>query len=80
MSSMTAAQSSAFQSTGGFAATTVSSVLVGLVFIALFLWGAWAMVTAYRGWANQRLDRSVVVTTFARFIAMWLVLGYLLLH
>lgn len=80
MTAMTAAQTSAFQATGGFSPSSSSNVFVGLVFVALFLWSGWAMTTAYRGWANQRLDRGVVVTTFTRFLAMWAVLAFLLLH
>ncbi|WP_317845508.1 TIGR03758 family integrating conjugative element protein [Pseudomonas caricapapayae] len=77
---MTASQSSAFQATGGFAASSISNVFVGMVFVAIFLWGAWAIVTAYRGWANQRLDRGAFVSLCARITVIWLVLGYLLLH
>ena len=43
---MTAAQVSAFQANGGVAPAVVATLLLGLVFAVLLVWGVWAMRTA----------------------------------
>lgn len=76
---MTAAQLSAFQANGGVAPAAVATLLLGLVFAVLLLWGVWAMRTAYVGWAEQRLSLRQFVGVVVRFVALYLVLTFFLL-
>jgi len=76
---MNADQLSAFQANGGFAPTTVSAVVVGIVFAVLLLWGAWALRTAYVGWSEDNLSQRQFLAVAVRFAALYLVLTYLLL-
>ena len=76
---MTAGQLTAFQANGGFTASDVSGVLVSGVFVVLLLWGVWALRTAYVGWAEEHLSQRQFLGVAVRFIAMYIVLTFLLL-
>jgi integrating conjugative element protein (TIGR03758 family) len=76
---MTAAQSAAFQANAGFTPGDMSTVVLGVVFAVLLLWGVWAMHTAYSGWAEQQLTPHQFLGIVVRFLAMYLVLGFFLL-
>lgn len=77
--SPSAAQASAFQANGGFTPAAVSTVVLGIVFAVLLLWGAWAMRTAYTGWAEQRLSQRQFLGVVLRFVAIYVVLSFFLL-
>ncbi|WP_413728305.1 TIGR03758 family integrating conjugative element protein [Sodalis sp. RH19] len=77
--SPSAAQVTAFQADGGFPLTVVSTLVLGVVFAVLLLWGVWAMRTAYVGWADQRLTQRQYFAVIVRFLAIYLVLGFFLL-
>lgn len=74
MSAMSAQQKVAFEATGGFTAVALSNLIVGFVLAALLIWGAWAVSTAYKGWARGQVDKSTLATLIARFGMMYLVL------
>lgn len=76
---MNADQLAAFQANGGFAPTTVSTVVVGVVLAVLLLWGAWALRTAYVGWAEDYLSQRQFLAVAVRFAALYLVLTFFLL-
>lgn len=76
---MNADQLAAFQANGGFAPTTVSAVVVAVVFSVLLLWGAWALRTAYVGWAEGDLTQRQFLVVGVRFAALYLVLTFFLL-
>ncbi|MFJ5483732.1 TIGR03758 family integrating conjugative element protein [Pectobacterium actinidiae] len=76
---MNASQVAAFQANGGFTPVAVSVVLVGAVFAVLLLWGAWAIRTAYVGWAESRLNQRQFLGVIVRFLTMYLVLTFFLL-
>lgn len=57
----------------------MSIVLIGIVFAVLLLWGAWAIRTAYVGWAEGQLNKRQFLGVIVRFIAMYLVLTFFLL-
>ena len=75
----TSAQLNAFQANGGFTPSAVSTLVLGVVFAVLLLWGAWAIRTAYVGWAEHRLTQRQFLAVVVRFVAMYLVLTYFLL-
>ncbi|WYX24915.1 TIGR03758 family integrating conjugative element protein [Achromobacter xylosoxidans] len=75
----TPAQLNAFQANGGFTPSAVSTLVLGVVFAVLLLWGAWAIRTAYVGWAEHRLTQRQFLAVVVRFVAMYLVLTYFLL-
>lgn len=77
--SPSAAQTSAFQAGAGFTPAAVSTVVLGIVFAVLLLWGAWAMRTAYTGWAEQRLSQRQFLGVVLRFVAIYVVLSFFLL-
>ena len=76
---MTSAQISAFQANSSIAPAAMATVIVGLVFAVLLLWGAWAIRTAYVGWAENQLNQRQFLGVFVRFLAMYLVLTFFLL-
>jgi len=49
------------------------------VFAVLLLWGAWAIRTAYVGWAENQLNQRQFLGVVVRFLAMYLVLTFFLL-
>lgn len=54
-------------------------LVLSLVFAVTLLWGAWAIRTAYTGWAEQRLSNRQFVGVVIRFVALYLVLTFFLL-
>ena len=76
---MTSAQISAFQANSSIAPAAMATVIVGLVFAVLLLWGAWAIRTAYVGWAEHRITERQFLGVVVRFLAMYLVLTFFLL-
>ena len=76
---MTSAQISAFQANSSIAPAAMATVIVGLVFAVLLLWGAWAIRTAYVGWAENQLNQRQFLGVVVRFLAMYLVMTFFLL-
>ncbi|MDR2111517.1 MAG: TIGR03758 family integrating conjugative element protein [Candidatus Accumulibacter sp.] len=76
---MTADQTTAFQANAGFAPGELSTLALGVVFTVLLLWGAWAIHTAYTGWAEGHLSPRQFAGVAVRFLAIYLVLGFFLL-
>jgi len=77
--SLTAAQSSAYVANAGVTLEITSTFMLGTVFAVLLLYGAWAARTAYSGWATQQLSSAQFALVLARFVALYLVLGFFLL-
>ena len=76
---MTSAQISAFQANSSIAPAAMATVIVGLVFAVLLLWGAWAIRTAYVGWAEEQLSQRQFLVVVVRFVVLYLVLTFFLL-
>ncbi|EHD1638500.1 TIGR03758 family integrating conjugative element protein [Salmonella enterica] len=76
---MTAAQLAAFSANGGFTPGALATLLLGIVFAVLLLWGVWAMRTAFIGWSEQRVSQRQFFGVVVRFIAIYLVLTFLFL-
>jgi integrating conjugative element protein (TIGR03758 family) len=76
---MTADQTTAFQANGGFLPADVSAVVLAFVFAVLLLWGAWALRSAYVGWAEQRITQRQFFGVAVRFVALYLALTCFLL-
>ncbi|MFJ4346339.1 TIGR03758 family integrating conjugative element protein [Pseudomonas sp. NPDC089401] len=76
---MTAAQQAAFQAHSGFTPSQMATLVLSLVFAITLLWGAWAIRTAYTGWAEQRLSNRQFVGVVIRFVALYLVLTFFFL-
>jgi RAQPRD family integrative conjugative element protein/integrating conjugative element protein (TIGR03758 family) len=76
---MNGAQVSAFQANSGIAPSAMATVLVGVVFAVLLVWGVWAIRTAYVGWSESRLNQRQFLGVCIRFVAMYLVLTFFLL-
>lgn len=76
---MTPDQLTAFSANGGFAPSACATLILGGVFVVLLVWGVWAMRTAYVGWAEGSLSARMFLGVTIRFVAMYLVLTFLLL-
>lgn len=76
---LSAAQSTAFQASGGFTPTAVSTVVLSLVFAVFQLWGVWALRTAFVSWAEHRLTQRQLLGVAVRFFFLYLALIFLLL-
>ncbi len=77
--SLSSDQSSAFLAHGGFTPGASATLLVGVVFAVLLVWGVWALRTAYVGWAEHKLTQRQLLGVAVRFAAMYVVLTYFLL-
>lgn len=76
---MTEVQTTAFVANGGFDPDTCAALVLGAVFVVLLLWGVWAIHSAYVGWALNTLSARDVVIVAVRFVALYVVLTFLLL-
>ncbi|MDR0578720.1 MAG: TIGR03758 family integrating conjugative element protein [Candidatus Accumulibacter sp.] len=76
---MTATQITAFQANAGFTPGELSTLVLGVVFAVLLLWGAWALRTAYTGWVEGHLTHGQFLGVAVRFLALYLVLSFFLL-
>ena len=72
--SMSGAQASAFQAAGGFPASLSYLFFVGVAVAIVFLWGAWAVWSCYRGWATGNLDRTIASTSVVRILLLCMIL------
>ena len=72
-------QVTAFTANGGFTPTACGNLLLSFVFVVLLLWGVWAMRSAFVGWAENDLSGRQFVMVIVRFVAVYLVLSFLLL-
>jgi integrating conjugative element protein (TIGR03758 family) len=72
-------QLTAFVSNGGFTPSACATLLLSGVFVVLLLWGVWAMRTAYVGWAEDQISARQFIGVIVRFVAMYLVLTFVLL-
>lgn len=77
---MNAAQDAAFKANGGIAPSALSTLLLGLLFSVLLVWGVWAMRTAYVGWVEHRINQRQFIAVIVRFVAVYLVLAFFLLR
>lgn len=77
--SLSADESTAFVSNSGFTPVAADTLLTSIVFVVLLLWGVWAMRVAYVGWAEDRISSRQFFTVIVRFVAMYLVLSFMLL-
>ena len=76
---MNAAQITAFQANSGLTPPEMATVLLGAVFAVLLLWGAWAIRSAYLGWAEEQLSHRQFLVVVVRFVVLYLVLTLFLL-
>jgi integrating conjugative element protein (TIGR03758 family) len=76
---LSADESTAFSSNSGFTPAAADTFLTSSVFVVMLLWGVWAMRTAYVGWAEDRITSRQFVAVIIRFVAMYLVLTFMLL-
>ena len=76
---MSADEQTAFLAASGFQPSDCATLLLSGVFVVLLLWGVWAMRTAYVGWVEQQISQRQFFTVIVRFLAMYVVLTYLLL-
>jgi len=77
--SLSSDQSAAFLAHGGFTPGASATLLVGVVFAVLLVWGVWALRMAYVGWAEHKLTQRQLLGVAVRFAAMYVVLTYFLL-
>jgi integrating conjugative element protein (TIGR03758 family) len=76
---MNAAQTAAFQANSGITPSDMATVLLVAVFAVLLVWGAWAMRSAYVGWAEEQLSQRQFLVVVVRFAVLYLVLTFFLL-
>lgn len=76
---MSTDQVTAFAAGSGFQPSDCATLLLSAAFVVILLWGLWAMRSAYVGWAEQQISQRQFIAVIVRFIAIYLVLNYLLL-
>jgi integrating conjugative element protein (TIGR03758 family) len=77
---MTSAQKIAFEAAAGGSVAGHANLWVGAVFMILFLWSAWALVTAYRGWAAGNVKGAAFGGAFLRLLLIIVIGGAFLLR
>ena len=75
----TADQLTAFQANGGFQPSECATLLLGGLFVAMLLWGVWAMRSAYAGWVERRIPQRAFLAVITRFVAIYLALTFFFL-
>jgi len=74
--SMTGAQIAAFQNSAGFSAQSSSMLWISMVLVLAWLWCAWVMWTAYRGWATGSVRFGAFGGSAARVLLTLLILMF----
>lgn len=69
----------AFAAASGFQPSDCATLLLSAIFVVILLWGLWAMRSAYVGWVERQISQRQFLAVIVRFLAMYLVLNYLLL-
>jgi integrating conjugative element protein (TIGR03758 family) len=77
---MSSAQSSAFQTAGGFSAADSNVLWVGLAVVITTLWGVWVFQSIYRGWSTRNLDQAAATAGVIRWTLMFMIMSFMLLH
>ncbi|WP_017905074.1 TIGR03758 family integrating conjugative element protein [Pseudomonas asplenii] len=77
--SMTAQQLTAFQTMGGFTPAQSTTLLTGLVLTIALVFAAWAIGSAYRGWARGQLPQGRLAEISIKVALIYLLLTLLLL-
>ena len=72
--SMNGTQASAFQAASGFPASSSYLFFVGVAVAIIFVWGAWAVGSCYRGGATGNLDRTIASTSLVRILLLCMIL------
>lgn len=77
---ISSAQSSAFQTAGGFTVGESSVLWIGLAVGLMTLWGIWVFQSIYRGWATRNLDRAAATGGVIRWTVLFMIMTFMLLH
>jgi integrating conjugative element protein (TIGR03758 family) len=77
---MTSAQRAAFEAAAGDSVAGHANLWIGAVFVFLLLWAAWALVTAYRGWAAGNIPKSAFGGAFLRLLLIIVIGSAMLLR
>ncbi|MFN9525567.1 MAG: TIGR03758 family integrating conjugative element protein [Pseudomonadaceae bacterium] len=76
---MNPAQINAFQANSGLIPAEVATVLLAAVFAVLLVWAAWALRSAYVGWAEEQLSQRQFLVVVVRVVVLYLALTFFLL-
>ena len=76
---LSADQLQAFKANGGFDPSQLGVLIIAAVFAVLLVWGVWAIKTAYAGWVTQQLSHKEFSLVVVRFLAIYVVLSFVLL-
>lgn len=79
MSDLSADQIAAFNTNSGFTAEQLGTLILGVLFSILIVWGFWAIKTAYYGWTTKQLSSKEFVLVVVRFGVIYCVLTFFLL-
>lgn len=77
---MSSAQITAFKAASGMEPTSVNTFWLSVAFTFVLLWGAWTLLSLYRGWARRSLDAQAATANAVRWLVLCMVLSFLLLH
>ncbi|MDR0770561.1 MAG: TIGR03758 family integrating conjugative element protein [Burkholderiales bacterium] len=67
---MTSAQRSAFEAASGDTILGHHHLWVGGLFMILFLWAAWSLLTAYKGWVDGSVTAKALGGASFRLLLM----------
>ncbi|WP_419735705.1 TIGR03758 family integrating conjugative element protein [Pseudomonas sp. COR18] len=77
---MTASQLKAFGAIGGFTPAQSTDLLCGLVLTLALVFAAWAIGSAYRGWARGHLSLGRLAEITAKVALIYVLLTLLLIN
>jgi len=71
---------SAFQTAAGFSTDEISTLIVGIIGMVIFLWQAWIALSNYQSWSENKNDTSfyTVLWSIIRSIFVTAVILYLI--
>lgn len=78
--SMSQQQLAAFRALGGFTPQQSTTLFIGLVLASALVFAAWALGSAYRGWATGQITQAKFVGLTLKVTLIYILLTFLLLH
>ncbi|WP_353169438.1 TIGR03758 family integrating conjugative element protein [Providencia sp.] len=79
MSDLSSDQVAAFNANSGFMPENLGTLILGIFFATLIVWGVWAIKTAYAGWSSQQLTHKEFFMVVVRYTVIYIVMTFILL-
>ncbi|WP_193092062.1 TIGR03758 family integrating conjugative element protein [Halomonas colorata] len=68
-----------FEAAAGFDTSTIFLVLAGTGCVVAILWAMWAALSAYKGWAKERVDDNTFALACLRAVLLLIIFYWVFL-